>query len=141
MRSSRFIQGRILSNFNGQHVILLVIIIDHLQKARQFMRLAKFIQEFSRIVKMIKQPTKDQYRRLIQIIIHTFFSFYWVFDNLCLLSAFNIIKAPEFELSQTGMTIKVIALSGAALLNLRNWLKLHHEQIKARKMLKVLTGE
>ena len=104
------------------------------------MRLAKFIQEFSRIIKLIREPSKDEYRRLVQIIINTFFSFYWVLDNLCLLSAFNIIEAPEFELNQTAMTIKVIALTIAAILNLRNWIKLHHEEIKAKKMLKVLKG-
>lgn len=38
------------------------------------------------------------------------------------------------------MTIKVITLTIAALLNLRNWIKLHHEEIKAKKMLKILTG-
>jgi hypothetical protein len=38
------------------------------------------------------------------------------------------------------MTIKVIALTIAAILNLRNWIKLHHEEIKAKKMLRVLKG-
>jgi uncharacterized membrane protein SirB2 len=39
------------------------------------------------------------------------------------------------------MTLKVIALTIAAVLNLRNWIKLHHEEIKAKRMLKILKGE
>ena len=39
------------------------------------------------------------------------------------------------------MTIKFFGMALAALYNLRTWVRLHHEELKARKMLKSLKGE
>lgn len=39
------------------------------------------------------------------------------------------------------MTIKFFGMALAALLNLRTWIRLHSEELKARKMLKSLKGE
>ena len=71
---------------------------------------------------------------------HTLFSFYWVADNAHLLSSFDLLQVPEYQLYQSAMTLKFMALSAAAFLNLRSWFRLHHAEIKGRNELKYLKG-
>ena len=90
------------------------------------MRVGKFISEYGIIIKLIREDTNDEFKRLARILCHCIFSFYWVADNLSLLAAFDIVEFPEYQMHQTAMTVKFIGLCVAAFLNLRSWLRLHH---------------
>lgn len=91
------------------------------------MRLGKFVIEYHEVLEIINRPTNDEFGRLVSIIIHAIFSFYWALDNLSLVASFGIINAPEFEVSQSAMTVKFVGMVLAALYNLRTWMRLHHE--------------
>jgi predicted outer membrane lipoprotein len=105
------------------------------------MRLGKFIIEYHEALELIHRDSKDEFGRLVSIILHAIFSFYWALDNVSLAASFGIINIPEFEVSQSAMTIKFFGMALAAFFNLRTWIRLHHEELKARKMLKSLKGE
>lgn len=105
------------------------------------MRLGKFVLEYYEAVELIHRDTKDEFGRLVSIILHAIFSFYWALDNISLAASFGIVNVPEFEVSQSAMTIKFFGMVLAAILNLRTWIRLHHEELKARRQLKSLRGE
>jgi hypothetical protein len=115
--------------------------VVHFQRARQFMRLGKFVIEYYEALELINKETTDEFGRLISIILHAIFSFYWALDNISLAASFGIINIPEFEVSQSAMTIKFFGMALAAFYNLRTWMRLHYEELKARKLLKSLHGE
>jgi len=97
------------------------------------MRLGKFILEYQEVIQLIHKSTRDEFGRFVNIILRAIFSFYWALDNLALVSSYGLINIPSFEISQTAMTIKFFGMTIAALLNLRTWLRLHHEELKARR--------
>lgn len=100
------------------------------------MRLGKFMIEYQQALSLINQDSKDEFGRLVNIILRAIFSFYWVLDNLSLLAVFGLINMAEYEFTQSAMTIKFIGMAIAALFNLRTWLRLHHQELTIRKELK-----
>ena len=90
------------------------------------MRLGKFITEYHSIIKLIREDTKDEFGRLVRILCNCIYSFYWVADNIALLASFDLLEIPEYQIHQSAMTIKFVALCIAAFLNLRSWFRLHH---------------
>lgn len=104
------------------------------------MRMGKFISEYHTIIKLIREEAKDEFGRLVRILCHCMFSFYWVADNMTLLASYDWLTMPEYQIQQSAMTIKFIGLCIAAFLNLRSWFRLHHAEIKAKRELKYLKG-
>lgn len=97
--------------------------------------------EYQQALTLICQDTKDEFGRLVNIILHAIFSFYWVLDNLSLLAVFGLINMAEYEFTQSAMTVKFIGMIIASLFNLRTWLRLHHQELQIRKQLKDLKRE
>lgn len=60
------------------------------------MRLGKFVIEYEEAIRLIHAESKDEFGRLISIILHAIFSFYWALDNVSLAASFGIINIPEF---------------------------------------------
>ena len=60
------------------------------------MRLGKFIIEYQQALRLINQDNKDEFGRLVNIILHAIFSFYWALDNLSLLATFGLINMAEY---------------------------------------------
>lgn len=58
------------------------------------MRLGKFIIEYYEALELINGGTTDEFGRLISIILHAIFSFYWALDNVSLAASFGIINIP-----------------------------------------------
>lgn len=54
------------------------------------MRLGKFIIEYHEVVELINTNTKDEFGRLVSIILHAIFSFYWALDNISLAAYFGL---------------------------------------------------
>ena len=104
------------------------------------MRMGKFITEYYSVIQLIKKEVKDEFERLLKILCHCIFSFYWVADNIAVLASFDLLEIPEYQIHQSAMTIKFIGLCFAAFLNLRSWFRLHHAEIKGRGELKYLKG-
>lgn len=105
------------------------------------MRLGKFVIEYHEVIQLIHRQTRDEFGRFVSIVLHAIFSFYWALDNISLAASFGLINTPAFEVSQSAMTVKFFGMAIAALLNLRTWLRLHHQELKARRQLKYLKGE
>jgi hypothetical protein len=104
------------------------------------MRLGKFMIEYQQALTLINADTKDEFGRLISIVLHAIFSFYWALDNLSLLAASGLINMAEYEFTQSAMTVKFIGMSIAAFFNLRTWLRLHHQELSIRTKLKEAKG-
>ncbi|MCB0369052.1 MAG: hypothetical protein KDD45_06250 [Bdellovibrionales bacterium] len=85
------------------------------------MRLGKFIIEYQQALKLINEDSKDEFGRLVSIVLHAIFSFYWALDNLSLMAVFGMINMAEYEFSQSAMTVKLVGMSLAAFFNLRTW--------------------
>ena len=105
------------------------------------MRLGKFMVEYQQALALINREDNDEFGRLINIILHAIFSFYWALDNLSLLAGFGLIKMAEYEFTQTAMTVKFIGMSIAAFFNLRTWLRLHHQELQLRRKLREAKDE
>jgi len=60
------------------------------------MRLGKFIIEYHEVIKLIHRSTRDEFGRLVSIVLHAIFSFYWALDNLSLAASFDVISVPAF---------------------------------------------
>lgn len=85
---------------------------------------------------VMRQDGRDEFGRLVTIILHAIFSFYWAIDNISLGAAYGAINIPEYEFTQTAVTVKFVGMTIAALFNLRTWLRLHHQELQLRKILK-----
>lgn len=105
------------------------------------MRIGKFLIQYQEAVQLIKKDSKDEFGRLVSIILHAIFSFYWAIDNISLAAAYGVINIPQYEFTQTGMTVKFIGMAIAAFFNLRTWLRLHYQQLQIRKELKLKKNE
>lgn len=105
------------------------------------MRLGKFMIEYQQAVALINRDTRDEFGRLVSIVLHAIFSFYWALDNLSLAALFGLVNTADYEFSQSAMTVKCLGLGIAAFFNLRTWLRLHHQELQIRRQLKVLKGE
>lgn len=105
------------------------------------MRLGKSVIEYREVLQLIRCDASDEFGRLVRIILHGIFSVYWALDNLSLVASFGLINIPEFEISQSAMTIKFVGMSLATLFNLRTWVRLHYEELKARREIRRLRGE
>ena len=65
------------------------------------MRLGKFMLEYQQALALINQDAKkDEFGRLVKIILHAIFSFYWALDTLSLLAVFGLINMAEYEFTQ-----------------------------------------
>ena len=60
------------------------------------MRLGKFIGEYKTIIKLMQEGTEDEFGRLMRIICHSFFAFYWFLDNAALMCSFNLLHFQEY---------------------------------------------
>lgn len=61
------------------------------------------------------------------------FGVYWVFDNLQVLGEYGFVRVAAYEVEYYSMTAKFLALVLALLLNFRNMMRMHYEEIKTRK--------
>ena len=66
------------------------------------------------------------------------FGIYWLLDNLQILAEYGFVRIAAFEIEYYSMTTKFVALLLALMLDFRNMVRTHHEEIKTRKMLAVL---
>jgi hypothetical protein len=53
--------------------------------------MGKFISEYYTIIKLIREDTRDEFGRLVRILCHCIFSFYWVADNIAVLASFDLL--------------------------------------------------
>ena len=51
--------------------------------------------EYQQAAALIHSETRDEFGRLISIVLHAIFSFYWALDNLSLAALYGLINTPE----------------------------------------------
>lgn len=67
------------------------------------------------------------------ILCKAMFAIYWMLDNLHVLGEYGFVRVPAYRVEYYSMTAKFLALVLALLLNFRNMMRTHHEEIKTRK--------
>lgn len=91
------------------------------------------MSEFDSIRKHLNDTTKDEFNRMMIILCKFMFGVYWILDNLQVLGEYGFIRVPSYLVEYYSMTAKFLALVFALLLNFRNMVRMHYEEIKTRK--------
>lgn len=100
--------------------------------------MGKFLNELNDIVNAVTNPTHDHFGRLFNVLCKLAFGVYWLLDNLQILAEYGYVRMAAFEIEYYSMTAKFIALVLALMLDFRNMVRTHHEEIKTRRTLTVL---
>jgi hypothetical protein len=79
-----------------------------MRDARKLFRLFKSINEAKKIKDLLKQDLNTD--NLLNILIRSFFAFYWFFDNLNILSKLKILKQDPKQMAKIGSTFWLLAL-------------------------------
>ena len=135
---------------------------QELKEARQLLRLFKWCVEYKRIIAIIdkRPPDADDFDMLLLISIRLLLIFYWIFDNLDILTKLRIFKIDKSTFEKTGKKFWLVSLILHLWLNVRRFVKcnkqihypdkvlshldpddeqvLRHQQINARKREAVL---
>ncbi|CAG9310416.1 unnamed protein product [Blepharisma stoltei] len=88
--------------------------------ARKMFRLWKSVHEYDAMVKLLQNVGIDNPQRALQFLSRLAFFFYWLFDNLAILSAIKFIKRDTQKLTKSAMTCWFIALIFTLINLLRN---------------------
>ena len=96
------------------------------------MRLGKTFFEIQLIYKTLNMHTKDEFNRMISVICYAAYGIYWLLDNITIINEYNFINLHTHLIRQYAMTAKFIGLFFALLLNIRNFMRFHYEEIKTR---------
>lgn len=90
--------------------------------ARKMFRLAKSINEYDTIMKLLNNPGLDSVAMILQLLARSSFFIYWILDNLVILSKIKVIKFQAKSWSRPGMTAWFIGIIFSLLLLIRNLL-------------------
>ena len=96
------------------------------------MRLGKSIYEIQQIINTLKSPSKDEFNRLISVICLIAYGTYWALDNLTIINEYNFVNLQTHVIKQYAMTAKFIGLFFALLLDIRNFIRLHYEELRTK---------
>ncbi|CAG9317210.1 unnamed protein product [Blepharisma stoltei] len=88
--------------------------------ARKIFRLWKSVHEYDSMVKLLQNAGLDNTQRALQFLSRLAFFFYWLFDNLAILSQIKFIKRNTPKLTKSAMTCWFIALVFTLINLLRN---------------------
>ncbi|KRX01588.1 hypothetical protein PPERSA_01491 [Pseudocohnilembus persalinus] len=112
--------------------------------SRQYMRLFKSFQELKYLVQLIKSEdnkNKDQFERLIQIIIRGLFTLYWYNDNMTILCKSGVLQQNFLKFQQKAMDLRLYGLIFSLIINSRNYMRFHHQEILVRQKIPFLKDE
>lgn len=90
--------------------------------ARKMFRLAKSLNEYETITKLLNNPGLDTVATILQLLARSSFFIYWIFDNLTILSKIKVLKFEAKSWSRPGMTCWFIGILFSLLLLIRNLL-------------------
>lgn len=88
--------------------------------ARKMFRLWKSVHEYDSMVKILQNAGLDNPQRTLQFLSRLSFFFYWLFDNLAILSSIKFIKRDSQKMTKSAMTCWFIALVFTLMNLLRN---------------------
>ena len=90
-----------------------------MRDARKLFRLFKSLNEYKKILDLLKKDQKPQ-ELVLNLITRIGFFLYWIFDNLAILSKLKILSFDPKSLSKRGSTCWFIALLSTLILTLKN---------------------
>lgn len=74
----------------------------------------------------------------MSIICYAAYGMYWLLDNITIINEYNFLNLPTHVIKQYSMTAKFIGSFFALLLNIRNFMRFHYEELKTKERLKTL---
>jgi len=104
-----------------------------MRDARKLFRLFKSINEYQKISKLLNKIEEDEFAFYFNILNRLGFLGYWFFDNLQILSKVNFLKLDAKKNAKIGAIFWFFALIFALVLELRNLIRVSHEQIQIEK--------
>jgi peroxin-11B len=130
--ASRFITWTTLTSnpevskrFNGLFV--------GMRDARKLFRLFKSINEYQKITQLLNKIEEDEFAFYFNILNRLGFLGYWFFDNLNILSKVNFLKLDAKKNAKIGAIFWFFALIFALVLEIRNLIRVSHQQIQLEK--------
>ena len=106
-----------------------------MRDARKLFRLFKSINEYQKISKLLSKIEEDEFAFYFNVLNRLCFLGYWFFDNLQILSKINFLKLDAKKNAQIGSLFWFFALIFSLILDLRNLIKISHEQIQIENYL------
>lgn len=104
--------------------------------ARKMFRLAKSLNEYDTIMKLLNNPGLDAVATILQLLARSSFFIYWIFDNLVILSKIKVLKFDAKTWSRPGMTAWFIGIIFSLLLLIRNLLNSFAQESSYRSFAK-----
>lgn len=106
-----------------------------MRDARKLFRLFKSINEYQKISKLLAKIEEDEFAFYFNLLNRLGFLGYWFFDNLQILSKVNFLKLDPKKNAKIGALFWFFALIFALILDVRNLIKVSHEQIQIENYL------
>ena len=96
-----------------------------MRDARKLFRLFKSINEYQKLLEILKKGSADPLELTCNVITRLGFLLYWFFDNISILSTIKVLKRDPKQFGKYGMTFWFIALVSTLVLTLRDLYKTH----------------
>ena len=106
-----------------------------MRDARKLFRLFKSVNEYQKISKLLVKIEEDEFAFYFNVLNRLSFLGYWFFDNLQILSKINFLKLDPKKNAKLGALFWLFGLIFALILDLRNLIKVSHEQIQIENFL------
>ena len=100
--------------------------------ARKMFRLAKSINEYDTITKLLPNSTLDSTTKTLQLLTRSAFFVYWIFDNLGMLSTMKVVKFEAKVWSRPAMTAWLIAILFSLIQLVRSLLSSYAQESQLR---------
>lgn len=104
-----------------------------MRDARKLFRLFKSINEYQKITQLLNKIEEDEFAFYFNILNRLGFLGYWFFDNLQILSKVNFLKLDPKKNAKIGAIFWFFALIFALVLEVRNLIRVSHQQIQLEK--------
>lgn len=89
-----------------------------MRDARKLFRLLKSVNEAKKIKDLLAQPINSE--ACLNIVIRGFFLFYWLFDNLNILSKIKILNYDSKQMAKIGASFWLLGLLTNLILLIKN---------------------
>jgi hypothetical protein len=106
-----------------------------MRDARKLFRLFKSLNEYQKISKLLAKIEEDEFAFYFNLLNRLGFLGYWFFDNLQILSKVGFVKLDAKHQGKVGAIFWFFALIFGLVLEIRNFIKISHEQIQIEKYL------
>lgn len=100
--------------------------------ARKMFRLAKSINEYDTISKLLAGSNPDSTTMTLQLLARSSFFIYWIFDNLSILSKIRVLQVDAKTWSKPGMTAWMIGILFSLVMLVRNLLNSYAQESQLR---------